>query len=377
MNWRFCIKEMKKKHRKLIPLVIVFFTLISLSKINLLLSKEKVELRPVTPAPGKLSEDELATIKVFKMASPSVVYITNRQVRRDLFTLDIFKIPRGSGSGFIWDKKGHVVTNFHVIYEANEVDVTLHDGSVWEARLVGADPDHEIAVLKIDAPPSKLKPVMIGSSSNLEVGQKVLALGNPFGLDLTLTTGIISALGRTIESMTGRTIFDVIQTDAAINPGNSGGPLLDSFGRVIGMNTAILSASGASAGIGFAIPIDTINRIASQLIVKGKVERPGLGITLIPRNIAARFGIQGAIIMEVFPGSAAYKAGLQGTIWSRTGNVILGDVIVEIEGVKIKEPDDLIREISRYDVGDRIRVKILRGKKIIDKNIVLEAVAVR
>ncbi|MCF6154311.1 MAG: PDZ domain-containing protein [Candidatus Brocadia sp.] len=368
---------MNKKHQKLIPLVIVFFTLISLSRTNLSLSKEKIGLRHVTPAPGKLSEDELATIKVFKTASSSVVYITNRQVRRDLFTLDIFKIPRGSGSGFVWDEKGHVVTNFHVIYEANEVDVTLHDGSVWTARLVGADPDHEVAVLKIDAPPSKLKPVMIGSSSNLEVGQKVLALGNPFGLDLTLTTGIISALGRTIESMTGRTIFDVIQTDAAINPGNSGGPLLDSFGRIIGMNTSILSASGTSAGIGFAIPVDTINRIASQLIVKGRVERPGLGITLIPRNIAARFGIQGAIIMEVFPGSAAYKAGLQGTIWSRTGSVILGDVIVEIEGVKLNEPDDLIREISRYEVGDKIRVKILRGENIIEKNIVLEAVDVQ
>ncbi|MBM4055374.1 MAG: trypsin-like serine protease [Planctomycetes bacterium] len=365
---------MNRKYTKFLPYFFLIIAGLFFYHSTGSLSREKTELRPVTPSSGKFDKEEQATIDVFKMTSPSVVYITNKQVRRDLFSLDIFKIPQGTGSGFIWDEKGHIVTNFHVIYNASEIEVTLNDGSVWDARLVGVDPDHDIAALKIDAPKSKLKPVLIGTSSDLQVGQKVLALGNPFGLDLSLTTGIISALGRTIEAMTGRTIFDVIQTDAAINPGNSGGPLLDSFGRVIGMNTSIMSPSGASTGIGFAVPIDTINRNVSQLIATGKVERPGLGITLVPNNITKRLEIQGACILDVIPSGAADKAGLNGTKRNRMGSIILGDVIIEAEGHRISNSDDFIRELSRYEVGDTISLKILRDTNIIEKRIKLEPI---
>ncbi|MCF6148970.1 MAG: trypsin-like serine protease [Candidatus Kuenenia sp.] len=365
---------MNKKYRKLLPYIFLIAAGLFFYHSTWSMSRDKVELRPITPSSGKFDKEEQAVIDVFKMSSSSVVYITNKQVRRDLFTLDIFKIPQGTGSGFIWDEEGHVITNFHVVYQANEIDVTLNDGSVWDAQLVGVDPDHDIAVLKIDAPKSKLKPVFIGTSSDLQVGQKVLALGNPFGLDLTLTTGIISALGRTIEAMTGRTIFDVIQTDAAINPGNSGGPLLDSFGRVIGMNTSIMSPSGASTGIGFAVPIDTINRNVSQLIARGKVERPGLGITLVPNNITQRLEIQGVCILDVIPNGSAEKAGLQGTKRNRMGSIILGDVVVEVEGHKVSNSEDLIRELSRYEVGDTILLKIVRDNNIIEKRITLEPI---
>jgi len=364
----------KKRYLNFIPFIIVFLVWLLFNNSEWLISREKAELRSITSVTGELGEDERATIKVFKEVSPSVVYITNKKVRRDFFTLDVFKIPQGTGSGFIWDENGHVVTNFHVIYNANEVDVTLHDGTVWDASIVGADPDHEIAVLKIEAPKSKLQSVLVGDSSDLQVGQKVLALGNPFGLDLTLTTGVISALGRSIEALTGRTIFGVIQTDAAINPGNSGGPLLDSFGRVIGMNTSIMSPSGSNSGVGFAVPVNTINRSVSQLIAFGKVERPGLGVTLIPQNIAARLGIQGAILLDVFQGGAAYKAGLQGTKQGLTGDIKLGDVIIEIEGAEINSSEDLIRELSRYKVGDKITVKALRNDKVLEKKIRLEPV---
>ncbi|MGR3219847.1 MAG: S1C family serine protease [Candidatus Anammoxibacter sp.] len=362
---------MTDRNRKLIPVIIVVLVAIYfLDGSGRSLFNKKTELRPVAIAPSALGRDEQATIDVFKLASPSVVYITNKQFKRDLFSLNIFKIPQGSGSGFIWDEDGHIVTNFHVIYKANEVDVTLSDGSVWDAKLVGADPDHDIAVLKINTYGAKTHPVIVGSSSDLEVGQKVLAIGNPFGLDLTLTTGIISALGRSIEAMTGRTIFDVIQTDAAINPGNSGGPLLDSFGRLIGMNTSIISTSGSSAGIGFAVPVNTINRTVSELINHGKVERPGLGVSLIPDNITKRLNIDGVGLLKVYKGGAAFTSGLKGTKRDRNGKIIIGDVIVEIEGAKIGSTDDLIRELSRYKVGDEILVKVLREAKMIIETMV-------
>ena len=364
---------MADRNRKLIPVIIVvLLACYFLDSSGWSLFQKKVKLRPVTPTSGDLGQDERATIDVFKIASPSVVFITNKQFKRDLFSLNIFKIPQGSGSGFIWDESGHIVTNFHVIYKANEVDVTLSDGSVWDAKMVGADPDHDIAVLKINAYGPNLHPVIIGSSSNLEVGQKVLAIGNPFGLDSTLTTGIISALGRSIEAMTGRTIFDVIQTDAAINPGNSGGPLLDSFGRLIGMNTSIMSTSGSSAGIGFAVPVNTVNRTVSELINHGKVERPGLGITLIPDNITKRLNFDGVGLLKVFPGGAAFVAGLQGTKKDGSGKVIMGDLIIEIEGAKISGSDDFIRELSRYTVGDEILVKVIReGEMVIETKVTL------
>lgn len=366
---------MTNRNRATIPIIIILLlSWFFLNRSDRPLFRKKVELRPVTPLPAELGSDERATIEVFKMASPSVAYITNKQFRRDFFSLNVFKIPQGTGSGFVWDNNGHIVTNFHVIYKANEVDVTLHDGTVFDARLVGADPDHDIAVLKVKSFGTNLQPVIVGSSDNLEVGQKVLAIGNPFGLDLTLTTGIISALGRSIEAMTGRTIFDVIQTDAAINPGNSGGPLLDSFGRLIGMNTSIMSTSGSSAGIGFAVPVNTVNRIVSELISHGKVERPGLGVTLIPDNIAKRLNIKGVGLLEVFPEGAAFNAGLQGTKKDRSGRIIMGDIILEIEGATIRDQDDLIKELSRYKVGDEILVRALRDETIIETKIMLQPI---
>jgi S1-C subfamily serine protease len=230
------------------------------------------EVRPRTvSAPPAFGDDELATIAVFQGTSPSVAFIVNRAIRRDFFSLNPIEVPQGSGFGVVWDKAGHVITNFHVVYGADAIMVVLGENKEYDARVVGVDPDHDLAVLRVQAPKDTLVPPPIGSAYDLQVGQKVLAIGNPFGLDHTLTTGIVSAIGRTIKSMTGRTIEGVIQTDAAINPGNSGGPLLDSAGRLIGINTQIYSSSGAFAGIGFAVPVDMVNRIVPQLITHGKV----------------------------------------------------------------------------------------------------------
>ncbi len=223
-------------------------------------------------------------------------------------------MPEGTGSGFIWDEGGHIVTNYHVIKGADGAHVTLADHTTYRASLVGAAPDKDLAVLHIDAPKDKLVPIRIGNSTDLQVGQMAYAIGNPFGLDLTLTTGVISALGREIQSVTKRTIKNVIQTDAAINPGNSGGPLLDSAGRLIGVNTAIYSPSGSSAGIGFAIPVDEVNRVVPQLIKNGKVERPGLGVQVAHDQLARELGVQkGAVIVRAFRNSPAAKAGLRPT----------------------------------------------------------------
>jgi S1-C subfamily serine protease len=232
--------------------------------------------RAITPR-GDLAQDEQTTIELFRNASPSVVYITPVTLLRDRFSLNVFEIPKGTGSGFVWDDEGHIITNFHVIEDANTARVTLADQTTWDARLAGTDPNRDLAILRIKAPRNRLQPIEIGTSTGLQVGQKVFAIGNPFGLDQTLTTGIISALGREIVSGTGRTIRGVIQTDAAINPGNSGGPLLDSAGRLIGVNTAIYSSSGSSAGIGFAVPVDTVNRVVSRLLGRRRGVRSAIG----------------------------------------------------------------------------------------------------
>ena len=268
-------------------------------------------------ARGDLGNDEKATIELFKRCAPSVVYVTNLALRRDFFGLNVTEIPQGTGSGFVWDQSGYIVTNYHVLQRAQAAEVTLSDNSKWPARYVGGEADKDLAVLKIEAPAAKLVPIAVGRSSDLLVGQRVFAIGNPFGLDQTLTTGVISALGRQIRSVTNRSIQGVIQTDAAINPGNSGGPLLDSAGRLIGINTAILSpnggATGGSVGIGFAVPVDTVNAIVPQLISHGKVVRPGLGVTTADDALARRFGLQGALVLHVSPGSAAERAGLRPT----------------------------------------------------------------
>ncbi len=330
--------------------------------------------RPVAPR-GKLDRDEKSTIKLFRRASPSVVNITLLTVQRDFFSLNLYEIPEGTGSGFIWDEAGHVVTNFHVIQSADVAQVTLADHSTWKARRVGVAPDQDLAVLRIEAPRNRLKPAPIGTSDDLQVGQKVFAIGNPFGLDQTLTTGIISALGREIESVTRRPIQGVIQTDAAINPGNSGGPLLDSSGRLIGVNTAIFSPSGASVGIGFAIPVNTVNRIVPQLIRYGKVIRPGLGVQVAEDQLAREMGLPGVLIVDVRPGSAGAKAGLRGTRRGYSGQVILGDIIVAINDKRIESVKDLFLVLENYKVGDTVTVSILRGGKRREFRIILQGIS--
>jgi S1-C subfamily serine protease len=270
-----------------------------------------------------------------------------------------------------------VVTNFHVIQEAQAAEVTLADQSNWPARLVGFEPDKDVAVLKIEAPRTRMRPLAIGTSHDLKVGQKVFAIGNPFGLDHTLTTGVISALGREIRSVTGRAIRDVIQTDAAINPGNSGGPLLDSAGRLIGMNTAIYSPAGNPTGtyigIGFAVPVDTINRIAPQLVSHGKVVRPGLGVVLASDQVSRALGIEGVVVLDVAPSSAAQKAGIRPSRRDAEGRVRLGDVIVAVDGEAVHSADDLQSRLEKHAVGDTVSVRVRRGDQEIDVPVTVQA----
>jgi S1-C subfamily serine protease len=329
--------------------------------------------RPVT-ARGELSSGEKSIINLFKQASPSVVHIIAIAVQRDFFSLNLYQIPEGTGSGVVWDTNGDIITNFHVIQNADAAQVTLADQSTWKARRVGVAPDKDLAVLRIEAPANRLKPIPVGTSKDLQVGQSVYAIGNPFGLDQSLTTGVISAVGREIESVTRRPIQGVIQTDAAINPGNSGGPLLDSSGRLIGVNTAIYSPSGASAGIGFAIPVDTVNRIVPELIRYGKVTRPGLGIQIAEEQIAARLGVNGVLVVDVAPGGAAAKAGIRPTRREPSGRVRLGDVITAIDGKRTESPNELFLVLENYRIGDTVNVTLLRDGKPVQTKVVLDAV---
>jgi S1-C subfamily serine protease len=313
------------------------------------------------PVPGDLAADERATIELFRRASPAVVYITSLAERRDFFSMNVLQVPAGTGTGFVWDRQGHVVTNYHVIAQADAAEVTLADHSSWPARLVGAAPEKDLAVLAIEAPPERLSPLPVGRSENLQVGQKVFAIGNPFGLDQTLTTGIISALGREIDSLAGVPIRDVVQTDAAINPGNSGGPLLDSQGLLIGVNTAIYSPSGAYAGIGFAIPVDTVSWVVPDLLDDGKVSRPSLGVELASAALARRLGVEGALVLSVVRGSGADRAGLRGTGRDMLGRVRLGDVIVGVDEQPVRSAADLLLALERRRPGERVRVRFERG----------------
>ncbi|MCM8813694.1 MAG: trypsin-like peptidase domain-containing protein [Candidatus Omnitrophica bacterium] len=311
-----------------------------------------------------LSPEEQLTIAVFEQTSPSVVFIRNAALARDFFSLDIYEIPQGAGSGFVWDADGHIITNFHVVYQASKIEVIFANQQSYAAKIIGASPDHDLAVLKIDAPAGSLKPLVVGNSGDLKVGQKSIAIGNPFGLDYSLTTGVISALGRSIQSLTGRKIHDVIQTDAAINPGNSGGPLLDSEGKLIGVTTAIFSPSGAYAGVGFAIPVDTVSRIVPQLIKFGRIVRVGLGISLLPDTVRKRFGLEGAVILEVSQGGAAAAAKLRGTQQNYLGKILMGDIITGVGNKRVRENDDLISFLEGRRAGERISIEFFRdGKK--------------
>lgn len=336
------------------------------------IQREPAEPRVVT-ARGDLASDEKNTIDIFRNTSPSVVYITSIALRRNLFSLNAVEIPQGTGSGFVWDKKGRIVTNFHVISDANAIQVTMADQSKWKASLVGVAPDKDLAVIQINAPERILDPILIGESDDLLVGQKVIAIGNPFGLDQTITSGIISALGREIKAVTGRVIQGVIQTDAAINPGNSGGPLLDSAGRLIGVNTAIYSPSGAYAGIGFAVPVTEINRVVPQLISNGRIIKPGLGVTLADARISQRLGIEGLIIIDVSAGSGAHAAGLRPTRQYR-GDIVLGDIIKEVSGKSLRSVDDLQSILEHKKVGEQVDVVIERDSQVFNVTVVLSAI---
>jgi S1-C subfamily serine protease len=321
--------------------------------------------REVTTRPG-LTSSERSTIDLFKQSSPSVVFITTTRRVVDLATMNAYIDPEGNGSGFLWDEQGHIVTNYHVVasglMQDSPVFVTLGDQSTYQAKVVGVAPNQDLAVLKIEpAANAVLRPMPIGTSSDLEVGQSVYAIGNPFGLDRTLTSGLVSALGRTILSPANIPIEDVIQTDAAINPGNSGGPLLDSSGRLIGVNTQIASTSRSSAGIGFAVPVDTVNRVVPQLIATGRVTVPILGInplsTPLNTEVTRRLGVQGLVIGRVIENGPAAKAGVKAG-YRRNGQPVIEDVLLEVNGRKITTKEQLTAVMSRFDPGQTVTLKL-------------------
>lgn len=335
---------------------------------------EAAEAEERPPIPEGLDEEERSTIEVFRAASPSVVFVTSSTTRRNMFTLDVTRIPLGNGSGFVWNAEGHIVTNYHVVAEGDSVVVTLADGSEWPAEVIGTAPSKDLAVLDIDAPADRLHPLPVGVSRTLVVGQRVLAIGNPFGLDQTLTTGVISAIGREIRSPSGRQIRDVVQTDAAINPGNSGGPLLDSAGRLIGVNTAILRPDIAS-GIGFAVPVDTVQRLVPQLIERGRPVQPGIGFYPLSDRWARRFGVAGVVVQEVERDSPADRAGLQGLEVDRRGRAILGDRIIGVEGEEIEDLDDLLYAFETAGVGGTVELEVI-GRDGSRREITVELVEV-
>ncbi len=354
-------------------LVFVLASIVVYQNSPALAQRIQAEPRAIDPR-GDLNRDEKTIIELFQQAAPSVVYITTKELRRSLFSVNAMEYPQGAGSGFVWDSDGHIVTNFHVVQGADRIEVTLSSHASYNATLVGAAPDKDLAVLRIAVKPDELVPIPIGRSVDLQVGQTVLAIGNPFGLDQTLTTGIVSALGRTIQSVTRRNIEGVIQTDAAINPGNSGGPLLDSAGRLIGVNTAIYSPSGSSAGIGFAVPVDTVNEIVPQLIKYGKPIKPVLGIEVSQSNdyYLRRLRMEGLIVVSVFENTPAEKVGLRGLRSDRNGTYV-GDVIVQIGEYSIKNYRDFFDAMDHFKVGETVQIKYIRDDKAYTAEVTLES----
>ncbi len=311
--------------------------------------------REITPR-GILADFETTTISIFNQAAPSVVYIFTERAVSDFFGSR--DIRQGAGSGFLWDVNGHVVTNYHVIEGAQRIQVRLESGEAIEATFVGGAAEYDLAVIRLRRNPDNIQPIPVGTSSNLQVGQTVLAIGNPYGLSRTLTTGVISALDRRLPTATGREVAGAIQTDAAINPGNSGGPLIDSSGRLIGVNTAIISRSGSSAGIGFAVPVDVVNQVVPELIAKGKYPRPGIGIVVLDEESTAGLGVVGVVIERVMPGGAAERAGLEGIDFRRR---VLGDVIVAVEKKPVTNLDDFSRTLQTFEIGSTVTLKVQRG----------------
>ncbi len=314
--------------------------------------------RDIVPR-GDLASFEKATIDIFNASAPSVVYIFTENAVTGFFGRR--QIRQGNGSGFLWDTRGHVVTNYHVVKGARRVQVRLDSGEAIDATYVGSSPDHDLAVIRLRSVPSLIQPIPVGGSGDLQVGQAVFAIGNPYGLTRTLTTGVISALDRRLPTAAGREVLGVIQTDAAINPGNSGGPLLDSAGRLIGVNTAIISGSGSSAGIGFAVPVDVVNEVVPQLITSGKVPRPGIGIVVLDEERAARLDIAGVVIDRVMPNSAAERAGLIGIDYE---NRLLGDVIVAVDGETVSDLDDFVRLLQKSAIGQEVMLDVSRNETV-------------
>ncbi len=343
----------------LIGVLVLMFLLPRLQNLWISLTAEP---RAVTPR-GELAAAEKTNIEIFREASPSVVFITSLADRINVWTRDIARIPRGTGSGFLWDRNGHIVTNYHVIEDASAVHIRLNDQRSYKAVFVGASPDHDLAVLRMPQVNDMPAALPIGTSHDLQVGQAMYAIGNPFGLDYTLTTGVVSALNRSLDNENGTAINGLIQTDAAINPGNSGGPLLDSAGRLVGINTAIYSPSGAYAGIGFAVPIDTVNRIVPQLIAHGRYQRPRLGITIddrISEQVTAKAGVEGVVVIGVERGSAAEQAGLRGARIIDGSELLASDIILSIDGEPIEDGEALLDLIERRRVGDSLALRYLR-----------------
>jgi len=316
--------------------------------------------RDITPR-GNLADFEQTTISIFNVAAPSVVYIFTENAMDGVFGRR--SSAQGAGSGFLWDSKGHVVTNLHVIEGARRIKVRLDSGKAIDATFVGGSPGHDLAVIRLRRALPGIQPIPVGTSEDLQVGQTVLAIGNPFGLSRTLTTGVVSALNRRLPTSTGKEVVGAIQTDAAVNPGNSGGPLIDTAGRLIGVNTAIISQSGTSAGIGFAIPVDVVNEVVPQLITNGKLPRPGIGFLPLDDEIAARLGVSGVVVDRVIPGSEAERAGLRGIDYHRRE---LGDVIVGVEDIPVRDLVEYVRAIDKQKIGQTVTLRVQRGETVFE-----------
>lgn len=350
---------------KIINVMVVFLTV----AVAFLLAEKVVRsrhvtadlpFRAVTPR-GALAQHEKSTIDLFQKASRSVVHITTLVQDQRMLRLDGARQRKGTGSGCVWDHLGHIVTNFHVVEGSNRFLVTFADQTTLRAELVGLAQHKDLALLRVQASPRQLSPITIGNSDDLRVGQSVYAIGNPFGLDQTLTTGVISGLGREIRSLTNRPISDVVQTDAAINPGNSGGPLLDSSGRLIGVNTAIFSTSGTNHGVGFAIPVDTVRRVIPQLVKYGRVQSPSLGYQAVNPKMTGRVGLNGVLVMSVDKLGAAEQGGVEPFHYDESGNIIYGDLIVAMDNVPIKDQDDVYAALDEYKVGDEVTLTVVRA----------------
>lgn len=313
---------------------------------------------------GPLSEGEKATIDIFERVSPSVVQVAAKSAASPLMGEE--SQGNASGTGFVWDRDGHLVTNNHVIANGGEIAVRFASGEVAQVDLVGTAPNYDLAVLRIRSVRQLPAPIALGSSNDLKVGQSAFAIGNPFGLDQSMTSGIISALKRRLPTHGGREIANVIQTDAAINPGNSGGPLLDSAGRLIGVTTAIISPSGSNAGIGFAVPVDVVNRIVPELIRNGRVPTPGIGIVAAGEDVSTRLAVEGVIVVRTAPGSPAERAGIRGVNFS-TGAV--GDIITAVEGKPVRRLADLTDALEQAGAGKTVRLTVKRGSDTRDVNV--------